>query len=119
MVEGDGVEGRWGCEASVRSCYNFLPPNSNAKLGLRYLFLSMRRLLEVGALKPDNYASCTSWLDVTPIDLRSRHPLIREQDFLEMDVEENEAKWDIISLSLVVNFVPERKDRGEFISCLF
>lgn len=73
----------------------------------------MHRLLEVGALKPDNYAACSSWLDVTPIDLRSRHPLIREQDFLEMDAEENEAKWDIVSLSLVVNFVPERKDRGE------
>lgn len=76
--------------------------------------LAVHRLLEVGALKPDNYAACGSWLDVTPIDLRSRHPLIREQDFLEMDAEENEAKWDIISLSLVVNFVPERKDRGEY-----
>ncbi|EIM82491.1 uncharacterized protein STEHIDRAFT_161028 [Stereum hirsutum FP-91666 SS1] len=74
------------------------------------------RLLEVGALKPDNYAACSSWLDVTPIDLRSRHPLIREQDFLEMDAEENEVKWDIVSLSLVVNFVPERKDRGKMLT---
>lgn len=78
------------------------------------VLISRCRLLEVGALKPDNYAACSSWLDVTPIDLRSRHPLIREQDFLEMDAEENAAKWDIVSLSLVVNFVPERKDRGEY-----
>ncbi|KAL4074682.1 putative methyltransferase-domain-containing protein [Scleroderma yunnanense] len=76
-----------------------------------------RRLLEVGALKPDNYASCSSWLDVTPIDLRSRHPAIREQDFLEMDVDENMGKWDIISLSLVLNFVPEPRDRGRML-CL-
>ena len=70
------------------------------------------RLLEVGALLPDNYASCSSWIDNTPIDLRSRHPSIREQDFLLMDEEGNREKWDVISLSLVVNFVPEARDRG-------
>ena len=52
-------------------------------------------------------------MDVTPIDLHSRHPGIREQDFLQLDEEENREKWDLISLSLVVNFVPEPKDRGE------
>lgn len=76
-----------------------------------------RRLLEVGALKPDNYASCSSWIDVTPIDLRSRHTAIREQDFLEMEVDENQGMWDIVSLSLVVNFVPEPRDRGRML-CL-
>lgn len=49
---------------------------------------------------------------MTPIDLRSRHTAIREQDFLEMDVDENQGRWDIVSLSLVVNFVPEPRDRG-------
>lgn len=70
------------------------------------------RLLEVGALKPDNYASCSSWIEPTPLDLHSRHPSILEQDFLLMDEEEHREKWDIISLSLVLNFVPEAKDRG-------
>ena len=70
------------------------------------------RLLEVGALLPDNFASCSRWIDNTPIDLRSRHPSIREQDFLLMDEEGNREKWDVISLSLVVNFVPEARDRG-------
>lgn len=74
----------------------------------------MVRVLEVGALKPDNYASCSSWMDVTSIDLHSRHPAIREQDFLEMSQDVNKEKWDLISLSLVVNFVPEPKDRGEY-----
>lgn len=78
---------------------------------------NQKRLLEVGALKPDNYASCSSWIDVTPIDLRSRHAAIREQDFLEMGVNENQGRWDIISLSLVVNFVPEPRDRGRML-CL-
>lgn len=73
------------------------------------------RLLEVGALKPDNYASCTSWMVTTPIDLHSRHPSIAEQDFLLLDVSENHEKWDIVSLSLVLNFVPDAKDRGKFV----
>jgi 25S rRNA (adenine2142-N1)-methyltransferase len=47
------------------------------------------------------------------MDLRSRHPEILEQDFLLIDSEtEHRARWNIISLSLVVNFVPESKDRG-------
>ncbi|KZV62615.1 nucleolus protein [Peniophora sp. CONT] len=78
-----------------------------------------QRLLEVGALRPDNYTSCQSWLDVTPIDLRSRHPDIKEQDFLLLDPEEHREKWDAISLSLVVNFVPDAKDRGAFLHSLY
>lgn len=70
------------------------------------------RVLEVGALKPDNFASCSSWMDVTPIDLNSRHPSILEQDFLLLDEADNREKWDVISSSLVLNFVPEPKDRG-------
>ncbi|KAF9234772.1 nucleolus protein [Melanogaster broomeanus] len=73
-------------------------------------------LLEVGALRPDNYASCASWIDTTPMDLRSRHPAILEQDFLCMDANEHGERWDIVSLSLVVNFVPEPKDRGRMLT---
>ncbi|KAF5358494.1 hypothetical protein D9756_001736 [Leucocoprinus leucothites] len=73
------------------------------------------QLLEVGALKPDNYKHCTSWIQNTPIDLRSRHPDIKERDFLLLDTIENEGKWDAVSLSLVVNFVPEAIDRGRML----
>lgn len=69
-------------------------------------------LLEVGALKPDNYRSCSSWIEWMPIDLNSRHPRIIQQDFLSMDLQEHQSSWDAISLSLVVNFVPEPTDRG-------
>ncbi|KIK65513.1 hypothetical protein GYMLUDRAFT_357695 [Collybiopsis luxurians FD-317 M1] len=75
------------------------------------------RLLEVGALKPDNYESCLRWIQVTPMDLNSRHPSILEQDFLQLDENKNREKWDIISLSLVLNFVPEPSDRGRML-CL-
>ncbi|KAH8100943.1 putative methyltransferase-domain-containing protein [Cristinia sonorae] len=78
--------------------------------------LSVRsRLLEVGALKPNNYAFCSSWIDCCPIDLHSQHPAIMEQDFLLLPEDENRSKWDIISLSLVLNFVPEPKDRGRML----
>jgi 25S rRNA (adenine2142-N1)-methyltransferase len=75
-------------------------------------FFFPTRLLDVGAVKPDNYYSCASWIDVTPIDLHSRHPSILEQDFLCMDQERHREAWDIISLSLVLNFVPDGNDRG-------
>lgn len=71
------------------------------------------RLLEVGALTPNNYRSCSSWLECTSIDLHSRHPSIQEQDFLLLDEDENHEQWDVISLSLVLNFVPRPKERGE------
>jgi len=74
------------------------------------------RLLEVGALKSDNYASAASWIDCKPIDLHSRHPLIEEQDFLKMDAEKNRKLWNAISLSLVVNFIPNAHDRGKMLS---
>ncbi|KAG7452881.1 nucleolus protein [Guyanagaster necrorhizus] len=73
------------------------------------------KLLEVGALLPDNYKSCSSWIDATPMDLHSRHPSIIEQDFLLMDEAENCEKWDIISLSLVLNFVPRPENRGRML----
>jgi len=70
------------------------------------------RLLDVGAVRPDNYRTCACWIDVTAIDLHSRHPSILEQDLLQMDQEHHHEVWDIISLSLVLNFVPDGKDRG-------
>jgi 25S rRNA (adenine2142-N1)-methyltransferase len=74
--------------------------------------LNICRLLEVGALKHDNYVAHASWIDCIPIDLRSRHPLIREQDFVKMDEQAQRGQWDGISLSLVINFVPDAHDRG-------
>ena len=71
------------------------------------------RLLEVGALKADNYEGIP-WIQVKPIDLHSQHPSIEEQDFLLFDETTNTSTWDVISLSLVINFVPQPKDRGKF-----
>ena len=65
---------------------------------------------------PDNLASCSSWLDNHPIDLHSLHPQITEQDFFQRPLpESDEDRFDIISCSLVLNFVDEPTRRGEYL----
>ncbi|KAF8556895.1 hypothetical protein OG21DRAFT_1475757 [Imleria badia] len=105
---GRGLSKRGG-EGPLRYADHLFDPPNLVAIGISL------SLLEVGALKPDNYASCSSWMTTTPIDLRSRHPSIVEQDFLTMDVDEHSERWNVISLSLVVNFVPEPKDRGRML----
>lgn len=70
-----------------------------------------------GALRPDNFDRHASWISNTPIDLNSRHPQIRQQDFLLLDPAANKDRWDLISLSLVINFVPKAADRGTAADC--
>lgn len=48
----------------------------------------------------------------TPIDLNAQDPGIRRQDFLQMKEDENACRWDVLSLSLVLNFVPDPRERG-------
>jgi 25S rRNA (adenine2142-N1)-methyltransferase len=72
-------------------------------------------MLELGALLPNNYEACKSWIENHPIDLNSRHPEIVEQDFLQRPRPTSDAeRFDVISCSLVINFVPDPKDRGEW-----
>jgi hypothetical protein len=72
------------------------------------------RLLEIGALLPDNYASCSSWIKNHPIDLQSTQEGVLQQDFFDRPLPAiPEDAFDVISCSLVLNFVSEPKDRGE------
>jgi 25S rRNA (adenine2142-N1)-methyltransferase len=77
------------------------------------------RLLDIGALRPDNYSRWTKWIDSTAMDLRSRAPGIIEQDFLTLDLSPpptgHRTRWDVIALSLVLNFVPSPSDRGRML----
>ncbi|ORZ02645.1 hypothetical protein BCR43DRAFT_481897 [Syncephalastrum racemosum] len=65
-------------------------------------------LLDVGAVRPDNYAR-HGWIHAKPIDLHPQDPRIQEQDLLRMSTT---TKFNIVSLSLVVNFAGDPKDRG-------
>lgn len=71
-------------------------------------------MLEIGALSPKNHAAKQSYIANTPIDLNSQHPDILAQDFLQRPLPKTEdEKFDIVSCSLVLNFVPEPRDRGQ------
>lgn len=79
------------------------------------------RVLEVGALSTTNAISrLPSKYEVTRIDLHSQGEGIVQQDFMERPLPAshdggNEDRFDIISLSLVLNFVGEPVGRGEML----
>lgn len=80
------------------------------------------RLLEVGALSISNACSTSGFFDVQRIDLNSQGEGILQQDFMERPLPKSGAeKFDIISLSLVLNYVPDATGRGEMLkrTCQF
>lgn len=74
------------------------------------------RVLEVGALSTKNACSTNQAMAVTRIDLNSQEPGILRQDFMERPLPREDAdRFHIISLSLVLNFVPDAIGRGEML----
>jgi len=77
------------------------------------------RLLEVGTLRIDNACARSGLFEVERIDLHSQHPEILEQDFMQrpiLDTLERQTKgFDVVSLSLVVNYVGDATKRGEML----
>lgn len=77
------------------------------------------RLLEVGSLKVDNACAKSGLFDMVRIDLNSQHKEILEQDFMERrppgpGLMETDG-FDVVSLSLVVNYVPDAEGRGQML----
>lgn len=74
------------------------------------------RMLEVGALSTSNACSKSEYFDIERIDLNSQGEGILQQDFMKRPLPKNHReKFDIISLSLVLNFVPDPKSRGDML----
>ncbi|KLU87904.1 hypothetical protein MAPG_06894 [Magnaporthiopsis poae ATCC 64411] len=74
------------------------------------------RMLEVGALSTDNECSRSGRFDIERIDLNSQGEGILQQDFMERPLPRDDSeRFDLISLSLVLNFVPDPKGRGEML----
>lgn len=74
------------------------------------------RMLEVGALSAQNACSQSGHFDIERIDLNSQGEGILQQDFMERPMPRDASeRFDIISLSLVLNFVPDPKGRGEML----
>ncbi|KJZ73366.1 hypothetical protein HIM_07160 [Hirsutella minnesotensis 3608] len=74
------------------------------------------RMLEVGSLSTRNACSLSGFFDMVHIDLNSQEPGIQQQDFMERPLPESDAdRFDLISLSLVLNFVPDAALRGQML----
>ncbi|KAI9746580.1 MAG: hypothetical protein M1818_000293 [Claussenomyces sp. TS43310] len=74
------------------------------------------RLLEVGALSTNNICSRSGLFDIERIDLNSQAEGILQQDFMKRPIPKSIShKFDIISLSLVLNYVPDPVGRGEML----
>lgn len=75
------------------------------------------RCLEVGALSTTNEISkFPSLIEMTRIDLNSQGPGIQKQDFMERPLPaSDQERFDILSLSLVLNYVPDAPGRGEML----
>ena len=76
------------------------------------------KVLEVGALSMDNVCAQSKIFGggVERIDLKSRHPGIKEQDFMDRPLPRSKQDlFDVVSLSLVVNYVSDPQGRGEML----
>ena len=71
------------------------------------------RMLEVGALSTNNACSKSGCFEIERIDLNSQAEGIKQQDFMQRPwPKTEEERFDIISLSLVLNYVPDHRQRG-------
>lgn len=74
------------------------------------------KMLEVGALSTRNACSTSGLFELVHIDLNSQEPGIQSQDFMERPLPKDPSeKFDIISLSLVLNYVPDAVGRGQML----
>ncbi|KAI1410166.1 putative methyltransferase-domain-containing protein [Hypoxylon sp. FL1857] len=77
---------------------------------------ALLRMLEVGALSTTNACSRSGIFDMERIDLNSQSDGIKQQDFMKRPLPKDDSqRFDIISLSLVLNFVPDAIGRGEML----
>ncbi|GAA5849829.1 hypothetical protein JCM8547_000579 [Rhodosporidiobolus lusitaniae] len=73
------------------------------------------RLLDVGAIAGTAYADFT-WISTTSIDLNPQAPHVQKCDFFDFPVPQSEdEKYDVVSLSLVMNFVGDLAARGQML----
>jgi len=74
------------------------------------------RMLEVGALSVMNACSKSQLFEVERIDLNSQAEGIKQEDFMQRPLpRDGKEQFDIISLSLVLNYVPDAAARGNML----
>jgi 25S rRNA (adenine2142-N1)-methyltransferase len=71
-------------------------------------------LLDVGAVSGSNYIKEGKWIKTKAIDLNPQDSLVEKADFFEFPIPQE--KYQILCLSLVINFVGDPKRRGIMIA---
>jgi len=101
----------WLQEAEV------IQSKKDAKEGAEIGSKTRLRCLEVGALSTKNEISrFPKEIEMTRIDLNSQSLGIEKQDFMERPLPESSVEsFDVISLSLVLNYAPDPIQRGEML----
>ncbi|KAI9864556.1 MAG: hypothetical protein M1813_003045 [Trichoglossum hirsutum] len=94
-----------------------LTPPDGIKPKWQQLDRPLLRMLEVGALSATNACSRSRLFDVTRIDLNSQDDQrILKQDFMQRPLPSSDDEgFDIVSLSLVLNFLPDNASRGDML----
>ncbi|KAK4698705.1 25S rRNA (adenine2142-N1)-methyltransferase, partial [Phenoliferia sp. Uapishka_3] len=72
------------------------------------------RLLDVGAISGTSFADW-SWIDTTCIDLNPQAPHVLKYDFFDYPVPPPDKLFDVVGLSLVVNFIGSLSARGDIL----
>jgi 25S rRNA (adenine2142-N1)-methyltransferase len=90
----------------------WMKPLISDKIGARQSL----KMLEVGALSTRNACSLSGCFDIERIDLNSQSPGISSQDFMQRPLPTGQSQcFDLISLSLVLNFVATPRSRGHML----
>lgn len=84
----------------------------SSRILVEWLTEPIKLMLEVGCLSVDNACSrSTSISHIDRIDLNPQHQQIKKQDFMTM----KPSLYNLLSLSLVVNYVPDARLRGRML----
>ncbi|UZJ56154.1 hypothetical protein CBS101457_005474 [Exobasidium rhododendri] len=73
------------------------------------------KLLDVGSLTGTSFVKYP-WIKATSIDIEPRGPNVQQVDFFDFPVPASEEdRFDVVSLSMVINFVGDIQDRGRML----
>lgn len=113
VASSQGQEGKRGGDSLGKLIEWLMDPKSPYKRILG----PYSKALEIGCLSPYNKISvCGIFDQVTRIDLNSQDVHIIQQDFMKRPLpKRRDEKFNLISCSLVLNFVPSPKERGDML----
>ena len=106
-----GETGKW-CVEALMELQAEKDSKSKPKGKGKAVHMDPVRILDVGAISGTAYADW-DFIDATCIDLNSQAPHVIQCDFFDYAKPSTDKLFDVVGLSLVVNFVGSLTKRGE------